>query len=166
MDSNKDYFGKEQVDWLIDALTASNASFKVIVAGGQIISDAAVYENYATYSGERELLIKRLHEERIERVLFISGDRHHTEISRLEREDAYPLIDITCSPLTAGTHKAREEGNTLQVKGATFYEHNFGIIDVTGPYGSRALKLTIYDAQGTKVFDYSIDQKELQYNKD
>ncbi|MBF4983273.1 alkaline phosphatase family protein, partial [Nonlabens mediterrranea] len=72
-DTDKDYFGKEQLDWLIDALTASNASFKVVVAGGQIISDAAVYENYATYPGERERLIQRLHEERIERVLFISG---------------------------------------------------------------------------------------------
>ncbi|MBF4983488.1 alkaline phosphatase family protein, partial [Nonlabens mediterrranea] len=93
-------------------------------------------------------------------------DRHHTEISRLERDDAYPLIDITCSPLTAGTHQAREEGNSLQVPNKTFYEHNFGIIDVTGPYGSRSLKLTIYDAQGEKVFDYSIKQKELQYLKD
>ncbi|WP_438968597.1 alkaline phosphatase D family protein [Nonlabens sp.] len=165
MDDDKDYFGKEQLDWLIDALTASNASFKVVVAGGQIISDAAVYENYATYPGERKRLLNRLHEERIERVLFISGDRHHTEISRLERKDAYPLIDITCSPLTAGIHQAREEGNTLQVKDKTYYKHNFGIIDVTGNKGNRSLKLTIYDTKGVKVFDYTVDQKELEYSK-
>ena len=124
--------GKQQLDWLIDALTSSNATFKIIINGGQVISDVSKFENYAMYPTERAELLQRLHDSKIEGVLFISGDRHHTEISRLERENAYPLIDITCSPLTAGTQKARDEGNTLQVKDKTFYNRNFGIIDVSG----------------------------------
>ncbi|WP_194851877.1 alkaline phosphatase D family protein [Nonlabens antarcticus] len=161
--TNKDYLGKEQIDWLIDALTSSKASFKIVISGGQIISDAAVYENYVTFPEERQRLLDRLEAERIEGVVFMSGDRHHTEISRLERQGAYPLIDITCSPLTAGTHAARDEGNTLQVSGKTFYDHNFGTLDVSGPWGNRELLLTIYDAQGDSVFDYSISQQELNY---
>ncbi|ALM20895.1 phosphodiesterase [Nonlabens sp. MIC269] len=162
-EKNKAYFGMEQVNWLIDALQNSRAPFKIIVSGGQVVSDAAKFENYATYPEERDYLFKRLHEERISGVLFISGDRHHTEISRLERENAYPLIDITCSPLTSGTHAARDEGNTLQVKDKTFYEKNFGIVEVSGPRKERKLVLTIYDQKGKKVFDYSITAKELRY---
>ena len=139
------------------------ADLNVPIDAGQVISDAAVYENYATFPEEREQLLQRLHDERIEGVLFLSGDRHHTEISRLERDNAYPLIDITCSPLTAGTHAARDEGNTLQVKGTTFYDRNVGIMGITGKYGNRQLMLTIYDEQGEPVFDYAIEQQELKY---
>lgn len=161
--SNKAYFGKEQLDWLIDALTTSNATFKIVVTGGQIISSSARGENYATYPGERNELLQRLHDSKIEGILFISGDRHHTEISKMDRADAYPLIDITCSPLTSGTHSARDEGNTHQVKGKTFYNRNFGIMEVTGKRRDRVLLLTIYDTDGNKVFDYEIKAKELRY---
>ncbi|MEM9681262.1 MAG: alkaline phosphatase D family protein, partial [Bacteroidota bacterium] len=106
---NKEYLGKEQLDWLIKALTSSRASFKIVCIGGQTISDAAVYENYATYPEERQELLQRLHDEKISGVVFMSGDRHHTEISRMERPEAYPLVDITCSPLTSGTHNPRDE---------------------------------------------------------
>lgn len=162
-EKGKAYFGKEQLDWLIDALTASRASFKIVVSGGQIVSDAAKFENYATYPEERKELLNRLHEQRISGVLFLSGDRHHTEISRMERTNAYPLIDITCSPLTAGTHAARDEGNSFQVKGKTFYDHNFGILEITGDRKDRLLQLTIYDTAGEKQFDYRIKASELRY---
>ena len=35
---NKDYFGKEQIDWLITSLKLPKAPFKVIASGGQILS--------------------------------------------------------------------------------------------------------------------------------
>jgi alkaline phosphatase D len=163
MASDKSYFGKAQIDWLINALATSRASFKVVVSGGQIVSDAAKFENYATYPKEREFLLQQLNENKIEGVLFITGDRHHTEISRMERQGAYPLIDITCSPLTSGTYSPRDEGNSYLVKDKTFYDHNFGIIEVTGKRKQRNLKLTIYNSEGNKVWDYSIDAKELRY---
>ena len=160
---DKDYLGKQQLNWLIDALTKSRATFKIVVNGGQVISDVAKFENYITYPTEHAALLKRLDDAKIEGVLFISGDRHHTEISRLERKDAYPLIDITCSPLTSGVHSPRDEGNTRQVKGKTFYNRNFGIMEITGKRRDRILVLTIYDSDGNKAFDYEIKAKDLRY---
>jgi alkaline phosphatase D len=160
---DKAYLGKQQLDWLIDALTNSRATFKIIVNGGQVISDVAKFENYITYPTERAELLKRLDDSKINGVFFISGDRHHTEISKLERENAYPLIDITCSPLTAGTHKQRDEGNTHQVKDKTFYNRNFGIMEVSGKRRERTLLLTIYDTDGNKAFDYTIKAQDLRY---
>lgn len=165
LDPNKDYLGEAQLDWLIDALTASKAAFKIVCIGGQTVSDAAVYENYATYPEARKRLLDRLAAEKIEGVVFMSGDRHHTEISRMERPNAYPLIDITCSPLTSGTHDPRDEGNTFQVKDKTYYNRNFGIVNVSGPRTDRTLLLTIFDQKGQKVWDYSISQRELRYKK-
>jgi len=163
--TDKEYLGKEQLDWLIDALTKSsyNTTFKIVINGGQVISDVAEFENYATYPKEHAELLQRLHDAKIEGVIFISGDRHHTEVSRMEREGAYPLIDITCSPLTAGTHEPRDEGNSHQVKGKTFYNRNFGIMEVTGERKERVLLLSIYDSDGNKAFDYEIKASDLRY---
>jgi len=61
----------------------------------------------------------------------------------MERPDAHPLIDITYSPLTAETHQIRDESNTHQVKSKTFYNRNFGIVNISGPRTDRKL-LTIY----------------------
>jgi alkaline phosphatase D len=161
--TQKAYFGDKQIDWLVNALASSKATFKVVCSGGQIINSAAVYENYATYPVERDTLLKRLNENKIEGVLFFTGDRHHTEISKLERRDAYPLIDITCSPLTSGTHKPRDEGNKHQVKDKTFYERNFGIVEVKGPRTERAMVISIYNTKGVKIWDYVINAKDLRY---
>ena len=159
----KQLLGKDQMQWLIQALQSSRAAFKIVCVGGQTITDAAVFENYATYPEERQYLLDQLHKERINGVLFLSGDRHHTEVSRMERPDAYPLIDITCSPLTAGTHRARDEGNSHQVPGSLYHARNFGMINISGPRTDRTLALTIYNTQGEKVWDYKVTARELRY---
>ena len=41
------YFGAAQLTWLLDALTASGAEFKVIVNGGQILNPIEIEETYA-----------------------------------------------------------------------------------------------------------------------
>lgn len=159
----KSYFGEAQLKWLINALSASKATFKVVVSGGQVISDAQVFENYANYPVERQWLIEQLHEQQIEGVLFMTGDRHHTEISKLERPEAYPLIDITCSPLTAGTYSPRDEGNRLQVKDKVYFNRNFGIVKIRGTRNDRELLLDIYNSDGQLVWDYRIKASDLKY---
>ncbi len=159
---NKDYLGREQINWLIEALKSSNSPFKFVCIGGQVISDAKIYENYATYPEERKYLLKKIKEEKINGVIFLSGDRHHTEISKLERIDSYPLLDITCSPLTSKPYKSLNEGNTNLIKEKTFYERNFGIIKIEGPKNNRSLILSIYDYKGKKQWKYTINENDLK----
>jgi len=160
---NKAYYGEKQLDWLINALATSNATFKIVASGGQIVSDYKKYENYATYPGERQELLDRLDKHKIEGVLFLSGDRHHTEVSRMERQGAYPLIDFTCSSLTFGTHQPRDEANSYRLKDKTFFERNFGIINVSGERKNRQLVLSIFNTDGKKIWDYSVKASELRY---
>ncbi|MBY0426962.1 MAG: alkaline phosphatase family protein, partial [Cytophagales bacterium] len=106
----KDYFGKEQLDWLFNALATSRATFKIIATGGQILNPAAVYENYATYPEEREYFLKSLQANNIKGVLFLTGDRHTTDLTKLNRYGTYPLYDLTVSPLTSGPGKSKDTG--------------------------------------------------------
>ena len=159
----KDFLGRHQIDWLIDALRSSRAPFKFVCVGGQTISNAAVYENYATYPQERASLLQRIDDEKIEGVIFLSGDRHHTEISKMPRPESYPLYDITCSPLTSGTHRPKDENNDFLLEDKTYYERNFGIVSVSGPRTDRQLNLTIYNSQGQSQWDFKVSARELRY---
>lgn len=160
---DKVLLGNAQVEWLIKSLVSSRATFKFVCIGGQTVSSADVYENYATFSKERDYLLKRLDEEKIEGVIFLSGDRHHSEISRMDRQGAYPLHDFTCSPLTSGTHKYRDEGNKYAIAGLTYNEKNFGFIEVVGPRKKRSLVYTLYDNLGNQIYQYNLAASDLTY---
>lgn len=161
-DSTKPYLGEAQLQWLTDALTFSKANFKIIACGGQVISDARVYENYATYPVERRMLIERITRARIPGVFFLSGDRHHAELSRLERPGTYPLYDLTTSPLTAGIHKPGNEGNTLRVEGTLFNGHNFALLRFSGPARERVMKISLCNNRGQAVWEREIRASELR----
>jgi alkaline phosphatase D len=161
-DSTKAFLGDDQINWLIDALTFSKAPFKIISCGGQVINDARVYENYATYPVERRKLIQRITEAKIPGVLFFSGDRHHAELSKLERPGTYPLYDLTTSPLTAGTHNPGNEKNTLRMDGTLFNGHNFAICKVTGTSKERKLIIDLVNNRGDLVWSKEIKASELK----
>ena len=81
----RSYLGDAQIEWLIDALKSSPAPFKFVVVGGQVLNTAVSFENYATYGEERARLLDRITTERIPGVLFLRGDKHWTELSRMPR---------------------------------------------------------------------------------
>ena len=58
--------GRDQIDWLINALSFSQAPFKFIVVGGQVLSTGAVYENYSTYPEERKYLLNKINSQELD----------------------------------------------------------------------------------------------------
>lgn len=156
--------GEDQFNWLIEALTYSKAPFKIIAIGGQVLNPVAKYENYSNYPSERERLLNAIAHENITGVIFLTGDRHFTELSKLERYGRYPLYDLTVSPFTAGPAKGMEsEANYLRVPGTLVSgKHNFAILHVEGPRKDRILTITVYDKDGQKQWQKSIAAKDLQ----
>lgn len=157
-DSTKDYLGQKQIKWLLEALTASRASFKLIVNGGQVLNPAKVHENFANYSGERNQLIKELNRLKIKNVVFLTGDRHHTELSKLVLPNI-TLWDLTCSPLTSGTHAATNEGNYLQEPQTLISEQNFGMLTLSGPLKNRELKMSIHNVGGQLLWEKTLKKE-------
>lgn len=77
---------------MIDKLSSSNSEFKIIALSDQLLNPVAKYENYSTYPEERQKIIDLILNEGIKGVVF-SGDRHITELSKLDRIGTYPLYD-------------------------------------------------------------------------
>jgi alkaline phosphatase D len=157
--------GNEQLEWLIDALSASNANFKVIVIGGQVLNSEALYENYANYPAEKAKLLKEILDNKIKGVLFLSGDRHFSELSMISRENTYALYDWTVSPLTSGVvsaEKVAKENNTNRVLNSNFSVNNFGTLSFSGNKENRQIKLTLFDKDGLELWNKVILKKELE----
>jgi alkaline phosphatase D len=160
---DRSFLGEAQLEWLIDALRSSRATFKFVVCGGQILSTSQGYENMIGYSEERERLLRRIEEEDIGGVVFLTGDRHFSEISRLRLANGKTLYDITSSPLTAKpfTEAETRDKNALRVEGTLTTQRNFILIQVLGPERSRRLEVACYNSQGAKLWERTIHASEL-----
>jgi alkaline phosphatase D len=96
-------------------------------------------------------------------VLFLTGDRHHSEIIKVERPGFYPLYDITVSPLTSGTHifGKEERNNPYRIVGVD-QKQNYGRISVSGPRGSRKLSVDFLGIKGENITSWSVMEKDLK----
>lgn len=167
VDENKPYLGDEQIQWLIDNLVTSNAPFKFVAIGGQILNPVSGrgIETYEIFKKEKEKLLNLIEKNKIEGVIFLSGDRHHSEISKLEREQSYPLYDITTSSLTAGVSPGINENNPYRI-GQSIDQHNFAKITIKGPRKNRELECNFYDIDGKLIYGYRIYANELKYQSE
>ncbi len=158
----KEQYGSEQVEWLLDALVKSKAPFKFIVTGNAFLSDNSYEENNINFKIERDRILKLIKDEGIEGVIFLTGDRHFSELSKMDREETYPLHDFTISPFTSGASSRKMGENSYRVEGSYIAKRNFAIFELAGARKNRELKCTIFDKDGTVLWDYKINENELK----
>ena len=127
---DKHFFGPTQMEWLKNALQFSSATFKIIVVGSQVLNPLSKVECMQQYSYEYNELINFIKTQKINGVLFFSGDRHHSEIIKVVNPNFYPLYDVTISPYTAGVSKAtgNEKNHPFRIPNTLVESQNFGKI--------------------------------------
>jgi alkaline phosphatase D len=157
---DKPLLGDAQTQWLIDALTASRATFKVIVSGGQVLNPLEIHENWSRYPDERQRLLDTLRDRRISGVVFLSGDRHHSELIKLTLPGLYPLYDFTSSPLTAGIGDG-DPDHPARVPNTLVRARSFGLLSFDGPKGARTLTMQAIDAEGAVLWEHTILANDL-----
>ena len=148
--------GKEQREWLVHALRNSRAPFKMVAIGGQMVSDAAIYENFAQFPEERDWLFEQIDELGIRGVIFLTGDRHNSELSKIKLPGGNWVYDITVSPLTSGSYDHEHEPNTNREPGTMVGVRNYGVLQVTGPRKERSLEVTVKNANGEALWSRTI----------
>ena len=163
--TDKTYYGKKQMDWLKNALLSSHSAFKIIVTGSQVLNPLNKYECMQHYPYEYNELMQFLSAQKIEGVLFLTGDRHHSEVIQMKRESAYTLYDVTVSPYTSGVSKASgmEANNPNRMSNTLVEAQNFAKFAFSGKKGERVLQVTFIGIHGEQLGEWSINQKALQY---
>lgn len=149
--------GEKQLAWLIDALRSSKASIKFICIGGQVVNNVAEHENYAVFGAERKKLLHLIDDYNIKNVVFLTGDRHHSEVSLYNTPDGDKIYDITSSPITSGAYDHAKEKNDFRLKkDAIIGENNYAVLEVSGKRGKRKLKVIFKDVKGKKIKEYDL----------
>lgn len=129
--------GPLQWIWLENQLKDDSHDFTFIVSSIQFLNDADHgWEKWGNFPAEMDKMHQVLKNAKAKNVVFLSGDRHHAEIS-LDSESGldYPLIDFTSSGLTHTFPGSPLEPNKLRV-GAGTKELNFGVIKIHKPTAS------------------------------
>lgn len=157
----QEMYGKAQLDWLKEELKESNATFKFIVSGTQSIP-STYGEDWGDYGTEKANFLQFIEEENITGLIFFSGDTHYAELNKLEREDNYPLVEITSSALTSPTFPGAEKSNKgIRELDSFSKKKNFGHISIKGKKGNRFCKIDIKDKKGKVIWTYKIHESEL-----
>jgi alkaline phosphatase D len=163
---SKTMFGAAQLAWLKGALLDARGAVKLVATGSQWWNGASRFEGLYQYPSEQQDLARFLLDQRVDGLVFLSGDRHFGELLRIERPGAYPLYEFTSSPLTSRpweTPDARERGNPQVVEGTLVGKRQFGLIRVTGPGNDRRVALESYDQAGTLLWRHEVRARDLRF---
>lgn len=165
-DSPKTMFGAAQIRWLKNALLNSTANFKIITSGSQMLDAPSYIESWGHFTEERQDFIDWLTANKIDGVMFLSGDRHYTEMLAWPRTGSYSLHELTCSPLTAGPRDITKAPVTPgRVQGTLVGERNFCTMDFSGPRTKRSLVIRSVATDGREMWKRTLSAADMRTPK-
>jgi alkaline phosphatase D len=157
-----DVLGEEQWSWLEGELRGSTAQVHLIGSSIQVVPEEHRFEKWANFPAARERLFRLIGQTRAPGVVFISGDRHIAEISRVSNTAAgYPIYDVTSSGMTHTWREPWPESNRHQL-GEKVIALNFGMLEIDWNASPVTLRFTIVDDQERVRLEHTIPLSELQ----
>jgi alkaline phosphatase D len=145
-----DMLGAEQWRWLGQQLVTSDADVHLIGSGIQVVAREHPYEKWADFPQAQQRLFDLVASSRARNVIFLSGDRHLGEISRVrDPRLPEPIYDITSSGMTHHAknnlfHDFSHERNGFRC-GQNFIGLNFGLIEFNWDSVPQTATLQIRD---------------------
>ena len=161
LEDSSTILGPGQWSWLSEQL-AQPAELRLVVSSVQVLAEFHGWESWSNFPQERERLLELIRERRAEGLIFISGDRHFAEISRIDREGMYPLYDITSSGLNRSYPAPLPTDNNNRV-GGYYLNHNYGVIEIDWSKSVPTIRMSINDTLGNQIIEISEDLNTLRY---
>jgi alkaline phosphatase D len=144
--------GREQWGWLEQQLTTP-AELRLIASSGQIIADQKGMDEWGNYPLERQRLFDLVASAGAERVLFLSGNVHFSEISVAD-QGPFPLVDFTSSGLTHINEVYPTAANRYRVAGPLVAE-SYGLVEIDwSRANSPDISLSAIDVDGNRAFEF------------
>lgn len=160
---NSDLLGEQQWKWLESELKNSKAQINVIVSSIQVLPEQHKYEKWAKFPKARQRLFDLMAKTKANGVIFLSGDRHFAEISKMKTNSLpYPLYEITSSGLTHSWEKLEKEPNQYR-QGNFFKELHFGLMEIDWNSKPVSLKLQIRDKKNQVQLEQKVNLSELSF---
>lgn len=155
-----DILGTAQWTWLEDELRSSDAQIHLIGTSIQALPDVHPWEKWANFPSARKRLLDVLARTNTPGVVLLSGDRHKSELSRLDDAIGYPLYELTASGMT---HHAPPgpEINPYRL-GPLVVEENFGMLRIDWETDPVMITLSVRGTDDDVLIREAIALSDLQ----
>ncbi len=153
------FLGKDQWIWLEKELQKP-ADLRIIGSGSQFGIEYNSYESWANFPLEQQKMIELIKKTKANGVLFLSGDVHYAEISKMLVPDMYPIYDVTSSGLSSKWHFATPNKNRIE---GPVMENHFGLLTIDWEHKNPMIKMEVWDINNNQRFEYTIRLDELQF---
>ena len=159
--SDKTILGQNQWKWLEAQLNVP-AEIRLVLSSIQFVPSAAGQECWANLPNEREKMFQLLRDSQASGVIFISGDRHWSEVSMVDKDLPYPIYDFTCSSLNQIHKRGTPTENQYRVSKSTYHRENFGVLDVDWEHSDPQISISYRDIEGTSRIAKTILLSQLK----
>ncbi|MDF1853621.1 MAG: alkaline phosphatase D family protein [Verrucomicrobiales bacterium] len=152
--------GEAQWQWLEEQLKQP-AEIRVIASSIQFIAEAAGQETWSNLPSERQRLIDLIAKTGAAGVVFVSGDRHWSDLSVQREEVPYPLYDLTSSSLNQPHKRGTPTENQYRETDQTYHQVNFGVIEIDWNEDGPGLEMRIQDLENQTRIQKRVALSEL-----
>lgn len=159
-DPQKTMLGEAQWKWLADQLKVP-AELRIIATSIQCVAQDAGQETWSNLPVERRRLLQLISASKASGVLFISGDRHWSELSVTNDRVPYPIYDLTSSSFNQLHERGTPTENRYRALPKTYHRENFGAIAVDWEQPDPAIRLEIRDLDGKVQLQKLLHLSEL-----
>jgi alkaline phosphatase D len=151
--------GEEQWKWLEQELKKP-ADIRIIGSGSQFGIAFNGYEAWANFPHEQKRFLDLIKKTKASGVLFITGDVHYAEISKLQTKDLYPIYDVTSSGITSTWHFATPNENRIE---GPVMDNHFGLLTIDWKQKDPSIKMEIWDVRDNQRIEHSISLSEISF---
>jgi alkaline phosphatase D len=149
--------GERQWQWLERQLEVP-AEVRLFGSSVQVLADFTGWESWANFARDRDRLFHAIRSKRANGLVFLSGDVHYAELSRLDVNVPYPLWDLTTGGLTEEWRVPTPNANRASEVVA---DANFGWIDIDWRGEATTLTLGVTDAAGSQRMSWTLPLADL-----
>lgn len=154
-----DILGEAQWKWLEDELRSSDAQVHLLATSIQFIPEEHFFEKWANFPRARQRMLALLARTRPAKLLFLSGDRHIAELSRMQVPGLDPpLYELTSSGMT---HTWRKSWNTDEPNrhrlGELLISKNFGLVHIDWSGAQPALRVEVRSDEDEPLMEHRIE---------
>ncbi|TWU46952.1 alkaline phosphatase D family protein [Rubripirellula reticaptiva] len=158
-DPSKTMLGEDQWTWLEEQLSKP-ANVRIIASSIQFLAEAVGQETWSNLPRERHRMLDLLKSTNANGVIFISGDRHWSELSSLSQGVPYPIYDFTSSSFNQLHGRGTPTENRFRHLPNTFHQANYGVIRIDWDAVEPSAMLEIRDLSGETQLQHQVDWEE------
>jgi alkaline phosphatase D len=158
-DESKTMLGAAQWAWLEEQLRVP-AELRLVVSSIQFAAQVHGGECWGNLPHEQQRMMKLIQSTGAAGVIFLSGDRHWCEYSRIQPEGGYALHDFTSSSMTQKHARGTPTPNENRFLAKTYHEPNVGHLHIDWDAGEVTTR--IMDVQGATQLEHKLKLSELR----